>query len=167
MAGKILGSVLIVAACFCMGYRLSIKEKLRLEELVYFKAAITKILSELEHSRSTFCEALTSANADGNDILSSVYNAVKNNNSVKTAWKYAFEENANDCYMTREDIERIAAMGEGFNSSDIDLQKKYAADCIEYINSQEKIIAEKFERDKKVYRSVSVSVGLFIVLLLL
>ena len=37
MAGKILGSVLIVAACFCMGYRLSIREKLRLDELIFFK----------------------------------------------------------------------------------------------------------------------------------
>ena len=168
MAGKILGSVLIVAACFCMGYRLSIREKLRLDELIFFRSAILKIMSELEHNRATFCEALkASVDVEENDIFSSVYNAVKNNNAIKTAWKYAFEENSDNCYMSREDIDRLALTGEGFNSSDIALQKKYVANSVEYINSQEEIIKSKLERDKKVYRSVSVTIGLFIVLLLL
>lgn len=168
MAGKILGSVLIVAACFCMGYRLSVREKLRLDELIFFKGAILKIMSELEHNRATFCEALeASVNVKENAIFGSVYNALKNNNSIKTAWKYAFEENSDNCYMTREDIERLAAAGEGFNSGDIVLQKKYVANSVEYINSQEEIIKNKLEKDKKVYRSVSVTIGLFIVLLLI
>lgn len=168
MAGKIIGGILVVAACFCMGYRISIREKLRLDELLYLKGAILKIMSETEHNRATFCEALkASVNVEENDIFSSIYNAVKNNNAVKTAWKYAFEENANNCYMSREDIDRLSLTGEGFNSGDINLQKKYVQSSVDYINSQEELIKSKLEKDKKVYRSVSVTIGLFIVLLLI
>lgn len=167
MAGKLIGSVLIVIACFSMGYRLSIREKLRLDELIFFKDTITKIMSELEHNRATFCQALIAGgNIENNDILSSILNAIKNNNNIKTAWKYAFEENANNSYMTKMDIERLSVIGEGFSSSDIELQKKYVNNSIEYINSQEELIKSKLEKDKKVYRSVSVTIGLFIVLLL-
>lgn len=167
MAGKIIGSLLILLACFCMGYRLSIREKLRLNELIYIKNAITKISSELEFNRMTFLQALSSAvDIEENIIFSSIYNAVKNNNSVKTAWKYAFEENAEDSYMTKEDIERLSAIGEGFNSGDIELQRRYVQGGISYINSQEEIIKPRLEKDTKLYRSVSLTIGLFIVLLL-
>lgn len=168
MAGKFLGSILVLAACFSMGYRLSVREKFRLDELLYFKSAIIKIISELEHNRATFCEAMSMAvNIEENDIFGSIYNAVKNNNAIKTAWKYAFEENADNCYMTAEDIERLSIIGDGFNSGDIELQKKYVNNAVEYINSQENIINQKLDKDKKVYRSVSITVGLFIVLLLI
>ncbi|MDO4300111.1 MAG: stage III sporulation protein AB [Clostridia bacterium] len=168
MAGKFLGSILVLIACFSMGYRLSVREKFRLDELLYFKSAIIKIISELEHNRATFCEAMSMAvNIEENDIFGSIYNAVKNNNTIKTAWKYAFEENADNCYMTAEDIERLSIIGDGFNSGDIELQKKYVNNAVEYINSQENIINQKLDKDKKVYRSVSITVGLFIVLLLI
>ena len=168
MAGKLIGCMLVIAACFMAGYRLSIREKLRLDELLYLKEAVTKIMSELEHNRATFCDALTIAvNIEDNEILSAVYNAVKNNNGIKTAWKYAFEENGRNCYMTLEDIDRLSVLGEGFSKSDIDLQKSYVSNAVDYINSQESIIVKKLEKDKKVYRSVSITVGLFIVLLLI
>lgn len=167
MAGKLLGAILVMIACFSMGYRLSIREKLRLDELLYIKSAIIKIMSELEHNRATFCEAMSrTVNIEDNEILSSIYNAVKNNNAIKTAWKYAFEENADDCYMTKEDIARLSVVGEGFNSGDIELQKRYVDNAVGYINSQESVINQKLEKDKKVYRSVSLTIGLFIVLLL-
>lgn len=168
MAGKFIGAILVLAACFFAGYRLSIREKLRLDELLYFKDAFAKIMSELEHNRATFCDALVSAvNIEDNEIFNAIHNAVKNNNGIKTAWKYAFEENADDCYMTSEDRDRLSSLGEGFASGDIQLQKKYVKNAVDYINSQEKIISEKLEKDKKVYRSVSVTIGLFIVLLLI
>lgn len=167
MAGKLIGSILILTACFLIGYRLSVREKLRLEELIFFKSALMKIISELEHNRATFCEAVeTAVNVEENDIFASIINAVKNNNSVKTAWKYAFEENAVNSYMSKEDIQRLSETGGGFNSGDIELQKKYANTAIEYINSQEEIISSKYEKDKKMYRSISLTVGLFIVIIL-
>ena len=49
---------------------------------------------------------------------------------------------------------------------DISLQKKYVNSAIDYINAQEKIIVSKYEKDKKLYRSVSLTVGLFIVIIL-
>lgn len=168
MAGKLIGAVLVLIACSAAGYRLSIREKLRLDELLYFKDAVTKIISELEHNRATFCDALSSSvNIEDNEIFAAIYNAVKNNNGIKTAWKYAFEENADNSYMTGEDMDRLSVLGEGFSRGDIELQKKYVSNAVDYINSQEGIISQKLERDKKVYRSVSITVGLFIVLLLI
>lgn len=168
MAGKFIGAALVLIACFVAGYRISIREKLRLDELLYFKTAVTKIISELEHNRATFCDAVTAAvNIEDNEIFAAIYNAVKNNNGIKTAWKYAFEENAANSYMTLEDMDRLSVLGEGFSKGDIDLQKKYAANAVDYINSQENIIVKKLEKDKKVCRSVSITIGLFIVLLLI
>ena len=46
------------------------------------------------------------------------------------------------------------------------MQKKYVNSAIDYINAQEKIIVSKYEKDKKLYRSVSLTVGLFIVIIL-
>ena len=167
MATKLIGSLFVIGACFLIGYRLSIREKLRLDELLYFKSAILKIISELEYNRTTFCDAINiSVDIEENTIFNSIVNAVKNNNSVKTAWKYAFEENAKNSYMTKEDIERLSKTGEGFNTGDIELQKKYVNSAVDYINSQEKIISSNYEKDKKIYRSISLTVGLFIVIIL-
>ena len=167
MATKLIGSLLVISACFLIGYRLSIRQKLRLDELLYFKSAMEKIISELEYNRATFCDAINiSVNVEENPIFSSIINAVKNNNAVKTAWRFAFEENAPNSYMTSEDIERLSKMGDGFNAGDISLQKKYVNSAIDYINAQEKIIVSKYEKDKKLYRSVSLTVGLFIVIIL-
>ena len=68
--------------------------------------------------------------------------------------------------MTKEDIERLSKTGEGFNTGDIELQKKYVNSAVDYINSQEKIISSNYEKDKKIYRSISLTVGLFIVIIL-
>lgn len=167
MAGKLIGSVLVLISCFFMGYRYSIREKLRLDELLFFKSSVIKIMSELEYGRVTFCEALAAADTGENEIFQAIYNAVKNNNGIKTAWKYAFEENGSDSYMTREDMDRLSVLGEGFGAGDIELQKKYVNNAVDYINSSESIILSKLEKDKKVYRSVSITIGLFIVILLL
>lgn len=168
MAGKITGSLLILAACFCMGYRLSIRSRLRLEELEDIKNAVIKINSALEFGRLTFIQALCScADVESEGFFRSVYTSLKNNNSIKTAWKYAFEENAADSYMTGEDIHRLSLLCEGFSSADGKMREQCVNECIGYINSQEEIIKPQLERDIKLYRSVSLTIGLFIVLLLI
>lgn len=168
MAGKLLGAFLIVVSCFCMGYRVSIREKLRLEELLFFKRFILKLMSILESKHSIFQEAFQEAiGEDKNSICLAILNSIQNNNSVKTAWKFSFEENIKDSYMNKEDFKRLTTLGEGFSSDDIKLQRQYVENVTFYIEESESLIKEKFEKDKKIYRSVSVSIGLFIVLLIL
>ncbi len=168
MAGKVVGSLLILTACFCMGYRLSIRSRLRLEELESIKSAVIKLDSALEYERLTFIQALgRCADVESEGFFRSVYTALKNNNSVKTAWKYALEENSANSYMTSEDIHRLSLLGEGFESADADMRERCVKDCIDYIDSREEIIKPDIERDIKLYRSVSLTVGLFIVLLLI
>lgn len=168
MAGKILGAVLIIGACFAAGYRLSIREVLRLRELLFFRNVIEGIVSETEHNRSAFIDALKRVKGDSeNEILSAVENALINNNSVKTAWKFAFEENKGSSYMKDEDIKRLEEAGDAFNSGDISLWKSKAEDIARYVCQQENAIKSRIEKDKRVYRSVSISIGLFIVIILL
>ena len=47
------------------------------------------------------------------------------------------------------------------------MREQCVRECIGYINSQAEIIKPKLERDIKLYRSVSLTIGLFIVLLLI
>lgn len=145
---------------------MSLKSSFRLNELLYFRSAFKSILSELEYGRLTFTETLENCvDINTNVFFSSMYNAVKNNNSVKVAWKYAFEENAKKSHLTSEDIKRLSSVGDGFNSGDIELMKSNVNMAVDYISSQEKALMPIIQRDKKLYRSVSLTIGLFAVVL--
>ena len=168
MAGEIIGPVMIIAACMGFGYRLSLKQILRKEELMSLKNAVSNILSNLEYGRMTFEEALSEAIEDIEDkeVYTSVIKALRNNNSIKTAWKHAFDNIRKDTYMTLEDIDRIIRLGEGFSSGDMLLQKKYCDSLIKYIDAEAESIGASSSENSKLYRSVSITIGIFIVVLL-
>lgn len=169
MAGEIIGAVMIIAACMGFGYRLSLKQVLRKEELIMVKNAVSNILSNLEYGRMTFEEALSEAVRDieDNEVFISVIKALRNNNSIKTAWKHSFDSCRRDTYMISEDIDHIIRLGEGFSSGDFTLQKKYCDSLIKYIDTEVEGISAKSAENSKIYRSVSITVGIFIVVLLI
>ncbi len=168
MAGEIIGAAMIIAACMGFGYRLSLRQVLRKDELTEIKNIISNIMSNLEYKRMTFEEALMNSaeNIEENEIFSTVLQALRNSNGIRTAWKYSFE-NCRDTYMTKEDTKKIAKLGEGFSSGDFSLQKGYAEDALKYIDAQCDIIEGKSAEESKLYRSVGVTIGIFIVVLLI
>ncbi len=167
MAGKIIGAAMIIAACMGFGGRLALRQILRRDELLEIRNIISNILSNMEYGRMTFEEALVNSveNIDENDIFSSVLTSMKNGNGIRNAWKYSFE-NCKDTYMTKEDREMIARLGEGLSSGDITLQKNYGENIANYIDSRCEIIGRKASDDTRLYRSVSITIGIFIVVLL-
>lgn len=169
MAGEIIGAALIIGACMGFGWRLSLRQILRQDELVEIRNIIKNILSNLEYGRMTFEEAVESSveNIEENEIFFPLIKSLKNNNSIRTAWKYAFEGCTKDTYMTKEDIERLARLGEGFSSGDFTLQKSYAENTVKYIDLQCEAIGKKSAEDSRLYRSVSITIGIFIVVLLI
>ena len=169
MAGKIIGGIMIIAACMGFGYRLSIKHVLRKEELTTVRDTLSNILSNLEYGRMTFEEALAETVRDegAKEIFSPALISLKNGNSIKTAWKFALESCCRDTYMTDGDIESIIRMGEGVSSGDLLLQKTYADNLIKYIDKEIEGISGRMADNSKLCRSVSITIGIFIVVLLI
>ncbi len=169
MAGKIIGAVMIIAACAGFGYRLSLKGAIRRDELTCIKNIISNIMSNLEFGRMTFEEAMVQAleNIEENEIFDAVLKSLRNNNSIRNAWRFAFSDAKESTYLTKEDSDNISRLGEGFSSGDLTLQKKYCDNIIKYIDFQCDAIAQRSIKENKLYRSVSITIGIFIVVLLI
>lgn len=168
MALKLIGCVFIIASCLGFGYKLSIKDVIRRDELLNVKNIVNTILSNLEFNRMTFVQAVESAIKDKESatMFKDVIKGIKNNNTINKSWKYAINKNKENACFSKEDIQSIIELGEGFTSNDFNLQKIYAQNLINYIDYSVDLINKNIIKNNKIYRSVSVTIGLFIVILL-
>lgn len=170
MAVKITGAILVIITSCVIGYILSMKEDLRCRDLSEIEHILRSIFSQIDYNKEIITKAIDSSLNNSNiyikNIFEQISTAIKNNTSVPTAWRVAFENNYQFTDITKEDAMKISALGEVLTSGDIDFQEKGFRGTITYIHNTIQTSKEKSLKDKKIYRCLCSSLGLLIVILL-
>lgn len=169
MAVKLFGSLCIMVGIMGIGSALAFKEKFRLESLMALRKNINMLISELHYNREMFYEAIKKL-SEGSDEMKKVYDEIlkglDNNNSAYLSWKFAFEKFKQDLYLNRDELERIWDLGNIFSSADYNYQKSEMDSMLLYLDNKIKLSGEKFQKDIRLYRSISISAAAFVIILL-
>ena len=166
---KIIGSLLVLVGVSGIGISLGMKEWHRTDSLKEVKGSINIILSELLYNKSLFYEAVKKAEESSvvlKEIYKEVLKGLDNNNSVYLSWKFAFEKYKNETYLSNEEIKTITNLGQVFSSPDYNYQKSEINSFIDSMEEKIKLSSEKSIKDSKLYRSMSISIAAFVVVLL-
>ncbi len=169
MAVKIFGSICIMFGITGIGTALALKEKYRLDSFLELRKNINMLMSELLYNREMFYDAIKKiyeSSVGMKKVYEEILKGLENNNSAYLSWKFAFEKYKNDLYMNSDEIERISSFANIFSSADFDYQKSEINSMADYINDKIKNSNEKWQRDIKLYRSISLSAAAFVVILL-
>lgn len=169
MAVKIFGSICIMIGITGIGTALALKEKFRLESLLELRKNINMLMSELLYSREMFYDALKKiyeSSTEMKKVYGEILKGLDNNNSVYLSWKFAFDKYKNDLYMNSDEIESISNFSRIFSSADYDYQKSEIDSMLSYLDDRIEKSKEKWQKDIKLYRSISLSAAAFVVILL-
>ncbi len=169
MAVKLFGSVLIITGILGIGMTMAFKEKFRLDSLCELRKSINMLMSQLLYSREMLYDALVKIKESSTE-MKNVYNEIlkgmDNNNSASLSWKLAFEKYKNDLYMDKSEIDNISNFARIFSSSDYDYQKSEMNEMLSYLDDKIAASNEKWHKDMKLYKSISLSAAAFVVILL-
>lgn len=163
---KIIGGLFIILGIAGVGYSVSLSQKNRIKTLSYIKGDLSIIMSELLYNKSTFYDAIKKLNSNISPVYDEILKALDNNNSVKTAWNFAFTKFKDKIYLCDDDLEQIKAIGLVFSSSDYGYQKSEITSFINQLEQKRNQLDIKYQKDSKLYRTIFASMAAFIVVLL-
>lgn len=164
---RLIGACIIIFACGGIGFSKSAKLQSHLNDLEEVKKIIHFIGSEINYTRAPF-----------SDVFEKVSKKIKNpyqmwleklcnklndrtSNSFWSIWKESIDENLKDTYLKQEDLEELKTFGKNLEYAEG--LKLY----LEQLDYKIKNIREEYTAKQKLYRSLGIMGGVFLVILLL
>lgn len=167
---KLIGAAIILISSVSLGILLSMQEGYRIKDLEETAAVLKRLISLLKYNRDILSTALINASANANDNIRAIFNsiasAVNNGTSSKTAWRMAIEQGYKKTFLNKEDSVNLKSLAQILDSPDIDLLQSGFDRAVDCINEAIDRAREKEQRDKKLYRSICTSIGIFLIIIL-
>ena len=164
---KIIGLMLIIFACAGMGYSKNQELKNHLKELENLKQAFYMLRGELQYTRATFEDVFEKI---GDKIKGPIGEWLKSlcrrlyekeHNSFEEIWDISIEQKLQESYLKKEDLNELKDIGKNLGYfENIDL-------FIEQLEYKIQKTREDCETKGKLYRSIGIMGGVFLVILLL
>lgn len=167
---KLCGSLFVVIACGLLGLRLSNDYEGRIIKLNNFKKMIKVLKNEIAYNNESILEAIkrssNTSDVQINEFLLNVIEIYQEREvSLKEAWTRAVDNKLKKSGMIESDIELIKQVGINLGITCRATQIDYIDSFIGKIEILEEELYEKKEEKCKLYKSMGVMTGLFIVIL--
>lgn len=164
---KLIGSILILAACSGIGFSKSQEMKQHLDELEELKKLFYLLRSELQYTRAPFAEIFVKVGQKINNpykewiLQLSNRIANKNGSSFWEIWYTSITEDLQKSRLKEEDLEELKQVGKNLEYIEsIDLY-------IEQMEYKIKHTRESYRSKRKLSQSLGIMGGIFLVILLL
>lgn len=173
MITSILGATLILLSSSLMGFYYSKSYTRRTNDLCTFKKALILLKGEINYSLSPLPEALEDVGSRFNNEIGEFYKSVSDElklNSGETltqVWKKKAEEILKKTYLNSVDIKNIIIFSENIGYLDKETQNNHINLLIEQINEEIKTSTQNDHKYNKLYRSLGVLAGIFIIVILI
>ena len=157
---KILGAMLIVFACTALGVEKSRELSVHRRELEELERIFTLLQSKMECIKLPFDELFASMHSDW---LYDVSNELKkcNRNTFEEIWISSINLHFKESYLTKSELEELKQLGKHISRQEaIRLYLIQLENVIQFTREEEK---EK----KKLYQSMGIMLGIFLVLVLI
>lgn len=169
---KIAGSILIITVSILYSWRVKAELSEHVEQLVGMKEMFLMLWGEISYTRTPLKEAFLQIAAQGKEPFSSFLKKAavtmeENEESMGIFWSQLVEMEAESFLFTEEELGLLKRAGENFGYLDWQMQLKnlelYIGQAEVLIQNAQKELKER----QKVYGTLSLMCGLFLIILLI
>jgi stage III sporulation protein AB len=169
---KIIGAVLIIGGACGLGIYYGMGCEYRKRELEQLGRAFRIMYSETEFGHTHLAEICERAAGVCDEKIGAVFkhfqDKLRNGNieDISNLWQKCVEVCLTGTHIKEEDINAIAGLGSCLGAEDISLQLKALDGIMDYLNGKRDELSAKSEKKMRLYRSTSILMGIFVVILL-
>lgn len=164
---KIIGSIIVVAVCTVMGFEKSRELQLHLKELEELKKMFTILKGELQYTRAPFSEMFFKISKKTEGIYKEWLIHLSEDlekrkmGTLQEAWKTTILKYLNESRLTVEEKEELRQIGNSLGYPEtIELY-------LEQLEVSIQSTREELKAKKKLYQSMGIMCGIFLVIVLL
>lgn len=164
---KVIGSIMVIAVCTALGFEKSRELQIHLNSLEEIKKIFTLLRSEIKYMKTPFSEVFLklSKKMDGmyNDWLLYISQQLekKERETLHEVWKTSVYEYLKDSKLTKEELEELCDVGRTLGY--IDTLELY----LNHLDFSIETTREELKTKKKLYQSMGIMCGIFLVIVLL
>lgn len=164
---KVIGSIIVVTTCTVLGFEKSRELQLHLKELEELKKVFTLFRSEMQYTKATFSELFMkiSKKLDGmyrcwfEELAKVLEHCDKG--TFQEIWANLIEKHYDESKLTKEELESLIQIGNSLGYLEtIDLY-------LEQLEISIQGTREELKNKKKLYQSMGIMCGIFLVIVLL
>ncbi|MBE5962664.1 MAG: hypothetical protein E7256_15015 [Lachnospiraceae bacterium] len=170
---KILGCVLIIGSSTGMGFLFGSEIKKRIEDLKSAKTFAILLSGDIRYAKTALPEALSNVARRHEGRLGPFLKKVAkeldsySGTSLYEIWKRAVKEELSKTSLTAKDKENLLHLGESLGNLDKDTQVTTIEWYIAQVEEDMKAVSADAKEKIKLYRSLGVLAGIFVVVLII
>ncbi len=173
MTVKIIGICLILCSSTAIGFECSSRLKERIGELESIRKLLLMLRGEIKYSHSTLSEAFYTI---GKRLKSSygvfLLKAAEEMDSMEgqtlaQIWENCVNGELKESALKKEDKEKLIHLGSQLGYLDTEMQISTIELYLEQVQEEIKNATENFKRNGKLYRTLGVMAGIFLVILMI
>lgn len=170
---KLIGGILVIAACSMFGIAVSNRYSGRSRELKRLRTSLQLLETEIAYGSNPLPYAFSNIGAKLDGILSRFYSTASENlsnglyRSVSDAWNDAIEKDIKNSPFNKMDIELLRSFGNILGNSDSLDQQKHFKLFYAQLKHHEELAEEERRKNEKMYKSLGFLFGLVIFILLI
>lgn len=168
---KIIGGVIVFAACALIGFFLASSKCERVKELRSFIQALNMLETEIRFALCTLPEAFLKISVLVDEKISDIFRTAaekmqETRVNAFLAWKSALEEKRPLLALNNEDFLILESLGASLGNADVENQVKSIRLVVERLKNQECKAEEEKTKSGKLLKSMGVLAGLTLVIIL-
>lgn len=173
IALKIVGCILIISSCAGTGFLLASELQRRLEDLKAAKSMAILLRGDIRYAQTALPEALENAARRHEGRLAPFLKRVSgelkqySGTSLKEIWRKAVKEELSHTALSKKDKECLVQLGDHLGYLDKDMQMNTIDWYITQVDEIMKDITAESKQKMRLYQSLGVLFGLFVIILIL
>ncbi len=170
---QLAGAFIVIHTCAITGICWGAKTTYRIEELEHIQRAMTMLQSDIDFLAMPLPDALEEIGKKSYYIIANLFLKVANEMEKRKQeggeeiWKQEVLRWENTTYLEKQDIDAMIHFGTSIGYLDIEQQKASIALLLHYIETTLTQLQQKNKQQQKLYTSMGILGGMFIVVILL
>lgn len=170
---KILGGLIICLSMTALGLKKAVVVEKRLDILNEFEKSLVLLKGEIKYSAASLPESVLSVSNRTNGMIRDFYKNVSETilNSPEILFSKVWEDECQKCFsleeINQEDLNLIIDLGAQLGHLDVDMQIKNIELCINRLKERQLDATEDIKNKSKLYKTLGISGGALLTLLLL
>lgn len=172
MVMKLAGICLILGSSTAIGFFFSRRLEERIEELETIKRLLILLRGEIKYNHATLAEGFHTIGERMKNpygiILSAVSDEMKrmDGQTLAQIWEKRLREGLKESALSQEDRERLISFGGQLGYLDIEMQQNTIELYLEQVQEEILQARESMKRNGRLYRTMGVVMGIFLVILM-
>ncbi|MDF2889675.1 MAG: Stage sporulation protein [Clostridia bacterium] len=169
---KVIGGIMVLAACSILGFAAANRYSLRPKDIRRFRSSVQMLETEIIYGCTPLPQAFNNISAKVEGPLKSFYSMISeelnggHSYSLDTAWSRGINKLLGETFLKSADKDMIAEFGKVLGSSDREDQKKHFALFYIQLKQHEEVAEEERQKNEKMYKTLGFLSGLVIFILL-